>query len=92
MRIETPNGSVNARARFNATLNHNVVCGQHGWWQSCSEIGAPGYDPFSQEGANLNLIINTADMPQLPLILNRAVMDFNDLYYYMNRGLGAEAI
>lgn len=41
---------------------------------------------------NLNLIINTADMPQLPLILNRAVMDFNDLYYYMNRGLGAEAI
>ena len=41
---------------------------------------------------NLNLIINNADMPQLPLILNRAVMDFNDLYYYMNRGLGAEAI
>ena len=41
---------------------------------------------------NLNLIINTADMPQLPLILNRAVMDFNDLYYYMNRGLGAESI
>lgn len=41
---------------------------------------------------NLNLIINTADMPQLPLILNRAVMDFNDLYYYMNRGLGAEPI
>ena len=41
---------------------------------------------------NLNLIINTSDMPQLPLILNRAVMDFNDLYYYMNRGLGAEPI
>jgi predicted Zn finger-like uncharacterized protein len=41
---------------------------------------------------NLNLIINTADMPQLPLILNRAVMDYNDLYYYLNRGLGAEAI
>lgn len=41
---------------------------------------------------NLNLIINTADMPQLPLILNRAVMDYNDLYHYMNRGLGAEPI
>ena len=41
---------------------------------------------------NLNLIINTADMPQLPLILNRAVMDYNDLYHYVNRGLGAEAI
>lgn len=41
---------------------------------------------------NLNLIINTADIPQLPLILNRAVLDFNDLYFYLNRGLGAEAI
>jgi predicted Zn finger-like uncharacterized protein len=41
---------------------------------------------------NLNLVINTADIPQLPLILNRAVLDFNDLYYYLNRGLGAEAI
>lgn len=41
---------------------------------------------------NLNLVINTADIPQLPLILNRAVADFNDLYYYLNRGLGAEAI
>ena len=41
---------------------------------------------------NLNLVINTADIPQLPLILNRAVLDFNDLYFYLNRGLGAEAI
>ena len=41
---------------------------------------------------NLNLIINTADIPQLPLILNRAVLDFNDLYHYLNRGLGLEPI
>lgn len=41
---------------------------------------------------NLNLIVNTADMPQLPLILNRAVMDYNDLYYYVNRGLSVEPI
>ncbi|MCV4606905.1 hypothetical protein OFB74_28750, partial [Escherichia coli] len=41
---------------------------------------------------NLNLIINTADLKQLPLILNRALMDYNDLYYYLNRGLGVEAI
>jgi anaerobic selenocysteine-containing dehydrogenase len=55
--IATPLGSVRARARFNDTLEPNVVCGQHGWWQSCPEIGAPGYDPFSENGANLNLII-----------------------------------
>lgn len=55
--IETPSGSVRARARMNDTLAPNVVCGQHGWWQACPEIGSPGYDPFSSEGANLNLII-----------------------------------
>jgi anaerobic selenocysteine-containing dehydrogenase len=57
VRIETPDGSVRARARLNDTLKQNVVCGQHGWWQACPDIGAPGYDPFSPEGANFNLII-----------------------------------
>ena len=55
--IETPNGSVRARARFNDTLKPNVVCGQHGWWQACPELDAPGYDPFDSNGANFNLII-----------------------------------
>lgn len=41
---------------------------------------------------NLNLIVNSNDIPQLPLILNRAVLDFNDLYHYLNRGLGVEPI
>jgi anaerobic selenocysteine-containing dehydrogenase len=57
VRIETPGGSVRARARLNDTLAPNVVCGQHGWWQACPELGLPRYDPFSPEGANLNLII-----------------------------------
>ena len=37
---------------------------------------------------NLNLIVNTNDLPQLPLILNRALADFNDLYNYFNRASG----
>jgi predicted Zn finger-like uncharacterized protein len=41
---------------------------------------------------NLNLIVNTNDISQLPLILNRALRDFNDLYYDYNRAVGAEAI
>ena len=41
---------------------------------------------------NLNLIVNTSDIPQLPLILNRAVLDYNDLYHYLNKGLGVEPI
>ncbi len=55
--IETPEGSVRARARMNDSLAPDVVCGQHGWWQPCAEIGAPGYDAFSADGANYNLII-----------------------------------
>ena len=44
--IETPEGSVRARARLNDNLDPRVVVGEHGWWQACAEIGAPGYDPF----------------------------------------------
>jgi anaerobic selenocysteine-containing dehydrogenase len=57
VRVETPEGSVRARARLNETLKPEVVCGQHGWWQACPEIGASGYDPFSEDGANFNLVI-----------------------------------
>jgi len=57
VRIETPAGSVRARASFNAALEPGVVCGQHGWWQACAELGAPGYDPFGPDGANLNRLI-----------------------------------
>ncbi len=41
---------------------------------------------------NLNLIVNTNDLPQLPLILNRALGDYNDLYNYFNRAAGLAAI
>jgi anaerobic selenocysteine-containing dehydrogenase len=58
--IETPDGSVRARARFNGDLDPRVVIGEHGWWQACAQIDAPGYDPFASHGANLNLLIGTA--------------------------------
>jgi anaerobic selenocysteine-containing dehydrogenase len=57
VRIESPEGTVRARARLNETLDAGVVCGQHGWWQACEEIAAPGYDPFGPHSANLNLLI-----------------------------------
>lgn len=55
--IETLGGSVRARAKLNDTLEPNVVCGQHGWWQACGDLGLPGYDPFGPDGANFNLVI-----------------------------------
>ena len=41
---------------------------------------------------NLNLIINTRDIAQLPLIMNRALHDYNDLYHYFNQAAEMEAI
>ena len=41
---------------------------------------------------NLNLIVNTKDLAQLPLILNRALGDFNDLYLHYNRAMGYEPV
>ena len=48
--IETPEGSVRARAHLNANLDPRVVVGEHGWWQGCAELGAPAYDPFEPGG------------------------------------------
>lgn len=41
---------------------------------------------------NLNLIVNTNDIPQIPIILNRALRDFNELYHYFNRAADLEPI
>ncbi len=41
---------------------------------------------------NLNLIVNSNDIPQLPLILNRALRDFNEIYRYFNEAVNAQSI
>lgn len=41
---------------------------------------------------NLNLIVNTNDIAQLPLILQRAVGDYNDLYNHFNKVSAVEPI
>lgn len=41
---------------------------------------------------NLNLIVNVADTPQLPIILNRALRDFNEIYRHFNRAAGMAPI
>jgi anaerobic selenocysteine-containing dehydrogenase len=55
--ISTMRGSIRARAHLNASLADGVVGGQHGWWQSCPDLGLPGYDPLGSDGANINLVI-----------------------------------
>ncbi|HSM59866.1 MAG TPA: molybdopterin-dependent oxidoreductase, partial [Longimicrobiales bacterium] len=73
--VETPHGSVRARARLDGSLDPAVVCGQHGWWQGCEEIGAPALDPFGPDGANLNLVIrHGASAPVGGCVAHRAYL------------------
>ena len=75
VRIETPQGSIRARAVLNEGLKPDVICGQHGWWQSSPEAGAPGYDPFGPDGVNLNLVIgNGAIDPTSGSVPHRAYL------------------
>ena len=41
------------------SYGRSVVATQYGWWQACQALGAPAYDPFRPEGANVNLLIPT---------------------------------
>ena len=57
--METPFGSVTLRARLTEGIAYDIVCTQNGWWQACHELNLPGYDPYSSEGANVNLLYQT---------------------------------
>ncbi len=56
--IDTPKGSVRARAKLNAHLDPQVVFGQHGWWEACEELDLPGYPAYGDGSANLNLVLS----------------------------------
>lgn len=55
--VQTPEGQIRARARMDNSLDPRVICGSHGWWQACEQIGAPGYSAFGPDSANFNLLI-----------------------------------
>jgi anaerobic selenocysteine-containing dehydrogenase len=57
--IQTPRGTMRARARLNATLAPDVVCAQFGWWQACEALGRPGYAIEGPASANYNGAIGT---------------------------------
>jgi anaerobic selenocysteine-containing dehydrogenase len=55
--VETPEGRVRAQAHLTDAIMPGVVCCSHGWWEACTELGLPGFDPFSEAGANQNLLV-----------------------------------
>ena len=59
--LGTPAGRIRLKAKFNESLHPSIVATVYGWWQSCKELDLPGHDPFSENGANLNLLVPNAD-------------------------------
>ncbi len=59
MIIETPRGAVKVKAHLTVNIVPGVVCCQHGWWQACEELKLPGYDPYTEDGANPGMLIGT---------------------------------
>ncbi|MDZ4247541.1 MAG: hypothetical protein U1D67_10555, partial [Dehalococcoidia bacterium] len=39
-----------------------VVFSQHGWWQPCPELNLPGYNPYTDEGSNINNLVPTVEV------------------------------
>jgi anaerobic selenocysteine-containing dehydrogenase len=60
--LETRNGKVKLKAKFSDSLHSDVVATVYGWWQACQELKLNAHDPFSQNGANANLLVPNFDV------------------------------
>jgi anaerobic selenocysteine-containing dehydrogenase len=56
--VETPRGRVRARADVTDAIAPGVVCAYHGWWEACEPLDRPALDPYSEDGANVNLLVH----------------------------------
>ena len=63
--LETASGKVKLKAKLNNSLHPSVVATVYGWWQACEGPKLIGYDPFSQNGANTNLLIPNSDHDEI---------------------------
>lgn len=53
--IESPHGKIKMKAQLTNGIHQRVVSLPHGWWQSCPELGLPGYP---KNIANANCLIS----------------------------------
>jgi anaerobic selenocysteine-containing dehydrogenase len=59
MIVESPRGSIRAKAHVTDGITPGVVCCQHGWWQDCKDLKLSGYDAYGKASANPGLLIGT---------------------------------
>ena len=56
--IKTPTGTIQARAQLKASLRHDTVFAQHGWWQGCEALGLAETPATGAGSTNFNLLID----------------------------------
>lgn len=55
MKIESPHGWIKLTAEYFEGIAPDVIMAKRGWWQSCEELGLPGYD-FLDGGCESNVL------------------------------------
>jgi anaerobic selenocysteine-containing dehydrogenase len=63
--LESPYRSITLKAKVVDSIAYNVVCTQDGWWQECVELGLPGYNAFSSEGANVSFVYENEEKDEI---------------------------
>jgi ferredoxin-NADP reductase len=63
--IRTASGRVVMRARIDADLADDVAVAEYGWWQSCPDLGLPGFRLLEESDANFNSLTTDADRDPL---------------------------
>jgi thiosulfate reductase/polysulfide reductase chain A len=58
MKIESIHGWIVLKAEYLEGISPECLMARRGWWQSCPELGLPGYDVFNG-GADSSLLYNT---------------------------------
>ena len=60
--IRTQHGHITAQANIDEQLDDHVVMGEFGWWQSCDDLGEPGYPITGKGSSNFNVLTSMAEL------------------------------
>ncbi|MCL2750554.1 MAG: dehydrogenase, partial [Coriobacteriia bacterium] len=58
MRIVSPHGQIQMTAKYFEGIAPNVLMTRRGWWESCEELGLPGYSGFD-DGSEVNVLYDS---------------------------------
>lgn len=61
VRLCTETGEVRMQLACDRSLDPGTAVADYGFWQANSQLQLPGYDPFSNKGANFNRLISLSE-------------------------------